>query len=70
MWSIDILSSCEVLIFYHHEVLIIYSIAQLVNLLTNKIQNKNPARKYAILADFTMFWESESYKNHAEKWCF
>ena len=52
---IDILSSCEVLIFYHHEVLIFYSIAQLVNLLTNKIQNKNPARKYAILADFTMF---------------
>ena len=27
----------------------------LVNLLTNKIQNKNPARKYVILADFTMF---------------
>ena len=42
------------LIFYHHEVLIFYSIAQLVNLLTNKIQNKNPARKYAILADFAI----------------
>lgn len=42
------------LIFYNHELLILYSIAQLVNLLTNKIQNKNPARKYAILADFTM----------------
>ena len=62
MWSIDILSSWGLDNFY--------SIAQLVNLLTNKIQNKNPARKYAILADFTMFWESKSYKNHAEKWCF
>ena len=62
MWSIDILSSWGLDNFY--------SIAQLVNLLTNKIQNKNPARKYAILADLTMFWVSESYKSHAEKWCF
>ena len=49
-------------IFFYFYLLIFYSNAQIVNLLTNEIQARKSARKYAILAHSAMLWLSEHCK--------
>ena len=54
-------------IFFYFYLLIFSFYAQIVNILTNKIHARKSVRKYAILADFAMFWPSEHCKMSEKK---
>ena len=49
---------------------LIYSVAHIINLLTNKIQARKSVRKYAILAHSATLWPSEHCKTGGKKTVF